>query len=76
MASPGSSLTHMGINPGGGQVLGSQDLLDQTQVFGGSELAGENEFHVGLAQLDDTRREGPQMAPGKAKSLVPPSPAG
>lgn len=50
----------MGMNPGGGQVLVSKDLLEQTQV-------GRNEFHVELAQPDDTRREGPQMAPGKAK---------
>jgi hypothetical protein len=76
MASSSSSLTRMGMNPGGGQVLVSQDLLDQTQVFSGPELAGQNEFHVGLAQPDETRREGPQMAPGKAKLLVPPSPAG
>ena len=47
----------MGMNPGGGQVLVSQDLLDQTQVFSGPELVGQNEFHVGLAQPDDTRRE-------------------
>jgi len=66
----------MGMNSGGGQVLVSQDLLDQMQVFSGPELVGHNEFHVGLAQPDDTRREGPQMAPGKAKPLVPPSPAG
>ncbi len=52
------------------------DLRDQSQVFSGPELVGQNEFHVGLALPDDTRREGPQMAPGKAKPLVPASPAG
>jgi hypothetical protein len=76
MASSSYSLTRMGMNPGGGQLLVSQDLLELTQVFSGPELVGRNEFHVGLAQPDDTRREGPQMAPGKAKLLVPPSPAG
>ena len=59
----------MGMDPDGGQVLVSQDLLDQTQVFSGPELVGQNEFHAALAQPDDTRREGTQMAPGKAERL-------
>lgn len=37
MASSSSSFTHKGINPGGGQVLVAQGLLDQAQVFGGPE---------------------------------------
>jgi hypothetical protein len=37
IASSSSSFTHTGINPGGGQVLVAQGLLDQAQVFGGPE---------------------------------------